>query len=309
MTAAQNTDHLVMVRPSDFYFNTQTAVNNAFQQNLGGNPQAVQAQALAEFDGFVDELRDAGVTVSVLQDDDSVYRTPDSIFPNNWFVSLPEGVLVLCPMFAKDRRTERLKFLGGLVEAIGAERLDVADYTRFEAEGKFLEGTGAMVLDRVHKKVYACLSERCDEDLLNRFCADFGYRAVPFHGYSMNDGKPEAIYHTNVMMSVAEQYAIVDLDAITDQEERERVVGELADDGKQIIDISPGETNDFAGNELQVRNANGDLLLVMTKPTFGAMSEEQKTGLEQYNRLLVGDVDTIENYGGGSVRCMIGEIY
>lgn len=309
MTAAQNTDRLVMVRPSDFYFNNQTAVNNAFQENLGGNPAAVQAQALAEFDGFVDELRDAGVTVNVLQDDDAVYNTPDSIFPNNWFVSLDGGVLVVCPMFAKDRRTERLKFLGGLVEAIGADKLQLVDYTRFEDQGKFLEGTGAMVLDRVHKKAYACLSPRCDEDVLNRFCSEFGYTAVAFHGYSMSDGKREAVYHTNVMMSVAEQYAIVDLDAITDDGERERVVGELADDGKQVIDISPGETNDFAGNELQVRSANGDLLLVMTKPTFGGLTEQQKGQLEQYNRLLVADVDTIENYGGGSVRCMIGEIY
>lgn len=309
MSLTQNTDRLVMVRPSDFYFNSQTAVNNAFQQDLGGNRQDIQSRALAEFDGFVSELRDAGVTVTVLQDDDAVYNTPDSIFPNNWFVSLEGGVLVLCPMFAEDRRTERLKFLGGLVEAIGLEQLQLVDYTRFEAEGRYLEGTGAMVLDRVNKKAYACLSERCDEGLLRMFCDDFGYTAVPFHGYSMNQGTPEAIYHTNVMMSVAGSYAIVDLDAITDPGERERVVGELTDDNKAIIDISPGETNDFAGNELQVQSTSGEQLLVMTKPTFSALSEDQRQELERYNRLVVADVDTIENYGGGSVRCMIGEIF
>ncbi len=305
---SQITNHILMVRPCDFYFNTQTAANDFFQQDLGGKPRQVQAQALAEFDGFVSLLREAGVNVTVLQDDDSVHRTPDSIFPNNWFVSLDDNSLVLCPMFAGDRRTERLKFLGGLVEALKKDELKIVDYTKYESDGRFLEGTGAMVLDRVNRKAFGCLSQRCDEGLLRQFCSDFDYTPVPFHGYQTYQGKRVPIYHTNVMMAITEKFAIVCLSAIDDPKERARVEAELTDSGKQIIDVTESEIDHFAGNEIEVQGSKGNYT-VMTESTYKVLTDDQKSTIDASSSILVGKVSTIEEYGGGSVRCMISELF
>lgn len=305
---SQITNHIMMVRPSNFFFNAQTAANDFFQKNMGGSPQQVEAQAQSEFDGFVATLRQAGVTVTVLQDDGSVYQTPDSIFPNNWFVSLDNDTLVLCPMFAEDRRTERLKFLGGLVAALGKDNLKIVDYTRYEKNGRFLEGTGAMVLDRVNRKAFACLSQRCDEGLFRQFCADFDYTPVPFHGYQTYQGKRVAIYHTNVMMAITEKLAIVCLSAIDDPTERDTVVKELTECGKEIVDVSEAEIDHFAGNEIEVMGSSGPYT-VMTESTFEVLTEEQKQTIAAHSSILVGKVSTIEQYGGGSVRCMISELF
>ncbi|MCH9816319.1 MAG: amidinotransferase, partial [Actinomycetia bacterium] len=236
-------------------------------------------------------------------------KTPDSIFPNNWFVSMEDGRLLLCPMFAEDRRHERTKFLGRLVAAIGRDHLEIVDYTKYEKENKFLEGTGAMVLDRVNKKAYACLSERCDEDLFRQFCKEFGFKPVPFHGYQTYKGKRVAIYHTNVMMALGEAFAVVCLSAIDDPQERQLVVDELKDSGKQILDASESEIDHFAGNEIEVMGADGQRYTVMTNSTHKVLTKEQKATIENSSKLLVGDVDTIEEYGGGSVRCMISELF
>jgi hypothetical protein len=305
----QITNKIAMVRPISFEFNTQTAANDFFQKNLGGKPDIVEANALIEFDAFVDKLRSKGVDVRVFQDDDAIWKTPDSIFPNNWFVSLEDGSLLLCPMFAEDRRNERTKFLGRLVEALGHDQVKIVDYTKYEKENRFLEGTGAMVLDRVNKKAYACLSERADEGLFRQFCTDFGFKAVPFHGYQTYEGKRAAIYHTNVMMAVAEKFAVVCLSAIDDPKERQMVVDELTESGKEIIDVSESEIDNFAGNEIEVLGADGKRYTVMTNSTHKILTEDQKKVIEKSSDLLIGDVDTIEEYGGGSVRCMISELF
>ena len=178
-----------------------------FQKNLGEKHDIVEAKALIEFDGFVAKLRSKGINVHVIQDDAAVYDTPDSIFPNNWFVSLDDNKRVLCPMFADDRRTERVKFLGALVEVMGRDHVKIYDYTKHEKDGRFLEGTGAMVLDRANNKAYCCLSKRADEGLFRQFCKEFGFKAVPFHGFQNYPGQRFAIYHTNVMMAIGEKYA------------------------------------------------------------------------------------------------------
>ena len=303
------TRDIVMVRPCSFYFNTQTAANDFFQKNLGETRDIVEAKALIEFDGFVAKLRSKGINVHVIQDDAAVYDTPDSIFPNNWFVSLGGDKLVLCPMFADDRRQERIKFLGALVEAMGREQLRIHDYTRHEKEGRFLEGTGAMVLDRTHKKAYCCLSERADEGLFRQFCKDFGFKAVPFHGLQSYRGQRVAIYHTNVMMAIGEKYAVVCLAAIDDPDERKMVVDELTESGKEILDVSEHEIDNFAGNEIEVLGDDDKRYTVMTHSTFNVLTDDQKAAIEKSSEILVGDVQTIEAYGGGSVRCMISEIF
>ena len=305
----QITNNIAMVRPISFSFNTETAANDFFQHNLGEKPDIIEAKALIEFDGFVAKLRSKGINVNVFQDDDSVWKTPDSIFPNNWFVSTEDGRLLLCPMFAEDRRHERTKFLGRLVASLGHDHLEIVDYTKYEKENKFLEGTGAMVLDRVNMKAYACLSERCDEGLFRKFCEEFGFKPVPFHGFQTYQGKRVAIYHTNVMMAMGEAFAVVCLSAIDDPQERQLVVDELTESGKQILDASESEIDNFAGNEIEVLGAEGHRYTVMTKSTHKVLTKEQKKTIENSSHLLVGDVDTIEEYGGGSVRCMISELF
>ncbi|NQU36430.1 MAG: amidinotransferase, partial [Actinobacteria bacterium] len=300
---------IAMVRPCSFFFNTETAANDFFQKNLGEKRDIVQAKALIEFDGFVDKLRSKGINVHVIQDDDSVYETPDSIFPNNWFVSLEGDKLVLCPMFADDRRLERIKFLGSLVEDMGREHLKIYDYTKHEKEGRYLEGTGAMVLDRANMKAYCCLSKRADEGLFRKFCEDFGFKAVPFHGYQTYREQRVPIYHTNVMMAIGEKYAVVALEAIDDPGERKMVVEELTESGKEILDVSEHEIDNFAGNEIEVLGDDDKHYTVMTHSTFNVLTDDQKAEIEKSTEIIVGDVHTIEAYGGGSVRCMISEIF
>lgn len=305
----QITNKIAMVRPISFRFNTQTAKNDFFQNKLKESPEDIQAKALLEFDGFVSLLRSKGIDVHVFDDDDSQFLTPDSIFPNNWFVSLEPNVLVLCPMFAKDRRHERTKFLGELVAALGQRELQIYDMTHYEHEHRFLEGTGAMVLDRVHKKAYACLSERADEGLFREFCSKFGFKAVPFHGYQTYEGKRVPIYHTNVMMAIGEKFAVVCLSAIDDPTERQAVIDELTESGKEIVDMSESEIDHFAGNEIEVEGKGKQRYTVMTKSTFDVLTDEQKAVIEKSSELIVGDVETIEDVGGGSVRCMISELF
>lgn len=305
----QITNTIAMVRPSAFYFNTETAANDFFQRNLGEKPDIVQAKALIEFDGFVDKLRSKGITVHVIQDDNSVFNTPDSIFPNNWFVSLEPNKLVLCPMFAQDRRYERIKFLGSLVDALSLDALELHDYTKYEADNRFLEGTGAMVLDRANMKAYCCLSERADEGLFAQFCSDFGFKAVPFHGFQTYREQRVPIYHTNVMMAMGEQFAVVCLSAIDDPGERKTVVDEITGSGKQILDVSEQEIDNFAGNEIELEGTGGKRYTVMTHSTFNVLTDDQKAEIEKSTEILVGDVQTIEAYGGGSVRCMISEVF
>ncbi len=305
----QITRDIAMVRPCSFFFNAETATNDFFQKNLGEKRDIVQAKALIEFDEFVAKLQSKGINVHVIQDDDAVYVTPDSIFPNNWFVSLDGDKLVLCPMFAEDRRLERIKFLGALVEDLGREHLTIHDYTKYEKEGRFLEGTGAMVLDRANNKAYCCLSQRADEGLFRQFCKDFGFKAVPFHGFQNYREQRVAIYHTNVMMAIGEKFAVVCLDAIDDPDERKMVVDELTESGKEILAVSEPEIDNFAGNEIEVLGDDDKHYTVMTHSTFNVLTDDQKAEIEKSSEILVGDVQTIESYGGGSVRCMISEIF
>ncbi len=296
------TSRLLMIRPVNFTFNEETAVNNAFQVNIAADD--TQLKALAEFDAFVQVLRDNGVDVLVVNDTPSPV-TPDSIFPNNWISFHADGSIVLYPMFAANRRAERKPSVISQLRGHFMVR-DVIDLSAWEDKGLFLEGTGSMVLDRDRHLAYACLSPRTDESVMDEFCNRLGYSAVLFHA---NDASGSPIYHTNVLMCVADHYVVICLESIAGREERDRISTTIRSSGKELIPISLAQLSQFAGNMLQVKNQEGQPLLVMSTRAFGSLSSEQLERLNAFNRIVHSSLATIETNGGGSARCMIAEVF
>lgn len=300
----QVTDRIVMVRPVQFKFNAETAVNNHYQHQDNKNLEEVQKKALDEFDNFVKQLRSKGVTVEII-DDTLDPSTPDSIFPNNWFSTHQNGKVVLYPMYAQNRRMELVKFKDRLLEIAKKEGTQVIDYSDRAEKNIFLEGTGSIVLDRINKKAYCSLSPRSDKNLFEEFCKDVGFKPVTFTSYQ--DGNK--IYHTNVMMGIGENKAVICLDCITDKAERENVVKELKDGNKEIVEISLDQVKHFLGNVLEVKGKDGKRYIVISKTAYDSMTEDQIKRVEKDTEIICADVSTIEYYGGGSVRCMLGEIF
>jgi len=291
-----------MIRPLHFVFNEETAVNNSFQvKDDTGN---LTEKAVREFDFFVSELRNQGVDVTVVEDSPAPH-TPDAIFPNNWISFHESGTYCLYPMFAPNRRKERK-----------AEVLDIVkkkfhfhkliDFTRYESENLFLEGTGSMVLDRENRLAYACISPRTNIEVLDDFCSKLNYRPVVFHS---TDESGLAVYHTNVMMCIADRYAVICLDSIPDPAEKKRVTDTIVSSGKEIIGISHAQMNHFAGNMLQLENDRKEKILVMSSAAWQALENDQRQKLSQYNRIVHASLQSIETNGGGSARCMIAEVH
>lgn len=297
-----------MVRPVQFRMNEQTAVNNFFQEDLELRNSVINRKAQEEFDAFVDKLREAGVSVIVV-DDRMETDTPDSIFPNNWVSFHRDGTVVVYPMYAENRRKERREDIFAILEEKGFEIRQVIDYTRAETEGYFLEGTGSIVMDRDHQKAYCALSDRADEALFIEFCEEFEVTPVIFTANQSVDGKRLPIYHTNVMMCLGEQFAVICLDSIDDKKERKNVLDHLRRDGKEVIDISEAQMHAFAGNMLQVLGRDDERLLVMSAAAHNSLNPEQISQLEKTSRILSSSLDTIETCGGGSARCMIAEVF
>lgn len=304
----QSTSHILMIRPVDFQLNKETAVNNFFQRELDLSPEDLNKSAQKEFDAFVKVLREADVNVYVY-DDVIENKTPDSIFPNNWVSFHENGNLALYPMFAESRRRERRMDVLSKLEEEGFVFKEVYDYTSAEEEKIFLEGTGSLILDRQNKKAYCALSSRANEELLIEFCEDFEYLPIPFFANQTLKGKRLPIYHTNVMMCVAEKLAIVCFEAIDDKKEQKLVTNSLKQDGKTIISITENQMNNFAGNMLQVDSNNGDSYLVMSTSAFNSLTDSQKETIESHLKILHSPLDTIETLGGGSARCMMAEIF
>lgn len=291
-----------MIRPVGFTFNEETAVNNSFQSK--GAAQNAQAAAYEEFNALADLLQRNGIQVTIV-DDTPEPHTPDSIFPNNWISFHEDGTIVLYPMFAQNRRKERKQHvIDAVIKQKKATR--IIDLTHFEGRDIFLEGTGSMVLDRDNRIAYACLSPRTHTEALEAFCRETGYRPVTFTAVDQA-GSP--IYHTNVMMCVAEGYAVVCLDSIKDAIERKKVETELNNTGHEIIAITMEQVNHFAGNMLQVHNAAGKKFLVMSGQAYNSLTPDQVTSIERHNRILHSPLTTIETNGGGSARCMMAEVY
>jgi len=299
----QSTSNILMIRPVKFGFNVQTAESNAFQ-TMDADQELVQQKALQEFDGFVKVLRDNGVNITVVNDTPEPH-TPDSIFPNNWVSFHDNGDILLYPMQAENRRLERREdIIRQLEEHFKANH--IIDLSSFEAKDQFLEGTGSMVLDRDNKIAYACLSPRTNAEVLKAFCEHTGYKAVTFNAIDQNR---QAIYHTNVLMAIGSSFAVICLDSIPDLQEKETVIQSLSSSGKDIINISFDQMNQFAGNMLEVKNTAGETLVVMSKTAYNSLTNAQKNKLEKYGELIYADINTIETNGGGSARCMMAEVH
>jgi hypothetical protein len=298
----QTTSHLLMIRPVNFSFNAETGVNNAFQVATTDN--GAHQKALAEFEGFVKIVRDNGVDVIVVNDTPDPY-TPDSIFPNNWVSFHEGGRICLYPMYAENRRLERKP---AVLREIG-DRFTInatLDFSNYEKEGLFLEGTGSMVLDRDHKIAYACLSPRTDKKVLADFSEKMGYTPEIFTAV---DDQDRPIYHTNVMMCVADRYVVVCLDSLPVPAERQHLLATILSSGKERIGISLDQMNHFAGNMLQVHNVKGEKLLIMSTQAYQSLTSAQIAQLSSFNRIIHSPLTTIETNGGGSARCMMAELH
>ncbi len=304
----QITNTIVMIRPVNFRMNEQTAVNNYFMDDLDVNNQVINKKAQQEFDTFVAVLKAKGVNVIVVEDTLEP-DTPDSIFPNNWTSFHKNGTVGIYPMFAENRRLERRGDILDILEEQGFVIDNVMDYTSAEEEGVFLEGTGVLILDRVHNKAYCALSDRADEDLFIEFCEDFEMFPVVFTANQTVDGKRMPIYHTNVMMALAEHFAIICLDTIDNKKERKMVMDHLRNDGKEIIPISEAQMHSFVGNMLQVLGANDKKYLVMSSAAYNSLNESQLAKIKSYCDIIHSPLDTIETCGGGSARCMMAEVF
>ena len=289
--------------------NEQTAVNNYYQKELSNMlPVAINKKAQQEFDVFVEKLKEIGVEVIVIEDTKRP-NTPDAIFPNNWISFHQNGDIAIYPMFAKNRRFERREDVFEILEEKGFVIENVTDYSEAEEEEIFLEGTGSMILDRENQKAYCALSPRADEELFIEFCEDFEFTPIIFKANQTVNGKREAIYHTNVMMCVAETFAVVCLNAIDDKKERKSVLKHLKSNGKEVINITEKQVNQFAGNMLQVRGKNDERFLVMSSSAYNSLTTEQLQKLEKHNSIIHSDLSTIETCGGGSARCMMAEVF
>ena len=293
---------ILMVRPYQFYFNQQTAANNFFQSNV--NIENANELAIAEFDAMVEKLRAHQIKVNVVQDTKDP-STPDSIFPNNWVSTHEGGTLCLYPMFAQNRRAERKSTVIDFLES-NYQIQNTLDLTDFEKEGIFLEGTGSMVLDHQNKLAYGCLSERLDKNAFYEWCDKMQFKAIAFKAV---DDKAQPIYHTNVMMCMGDQFVVICLESIPNEQEKQLVLESFKKSNKEVITISQDQLNHFAGNMLQVFDINEKPHLIMSEQAHTSLDPAQVKSLEKYNPILPISIPTIEALGGGSTRCMMAEIY
>lgn len=304
----QTTNTILMIRPINFRMNEQTAVNNYYQEELDLKNAEINRKAQEEFDAYVAKLKQFGINVIVVSDTDE-FDTPDSLFPNNWISFHEDGTVALYPMFAENRRLERREDILDTLEENGFLIENVVDYTSAEEELIFLEGTGSLLLDRVHKKAYCALSPRADEELFIEFCEDFEYTPVLFTANQTVDDKRMPIYHTNVMMCLAETFAVICLSSIDDKQERKNVLKHLKEDKKQIIDITEAQVNHFAGNMLQVKGAKDERFLVMSQAAYDCLTQSQIKQITKHCKIISSSLETIETCGGGSARCMMAEVF
>jgi len=304
----QYSSHLLMVRPSSFRKNEETAVNNYFQAEAGLDSKVVLRQAQSNFDAMVQQLRQARIKVTVFNEPEGS-DTPDALFPNNWISMHHDRRVALYPMFAENRRRERREEVLDLLEEQGFEIEEVIDYSSAEEEGLYLEGTGSMILDHENRMAYCALSERADEDLFIEFCEDFEYTPFTFSAFQTVAEKRLKIYHTNVMMCVADRYAVVCLECIDDESERKQLKKYLKESGKTLIPISEAQMHQFAGNMLQVGDQDQNPVLIMSDSAYKSLTAGQIKTLESFNPIVHPELGVIETCGGGSARCMIAEIF
>ncbi len=303
MNHPQCAGKIAMLRPAAFGFNHETAGNNFFQHRSAADEAGLQHSVLQQFDDMVSLLRNKGIDVMVMEDV-AIPPKPDAIFPNNWF-SCNNGVISIFPMYAANRRLEKRP---ELIEQLQKETsiFSVNDLSPYEEEEIFLEGTGSMVFDHQHKIAYACYSERTNENLFESYCKQLGYLPL---GFNAADEQGRPIYHTNVMMCVGEKFAVICLDALEDAVDRLKILHELSSTGHEIVDISFNQMNHFAGNMLEMQNNLGEHFLVMSAAARASLIADQISRLEKYASIISPDIALIENIAGGSVRCMMAELF
>jgi len=299
----QSTNSVLMIRPCRFYPNPETAADNAFQARLDRAVDSLSTVARNEFDAAVETLRAADVNVHVFEDTAEPEK-PDAVFPNNWISTHHDGRIALFPMYSALRRRERREDV--IRELRKHYRVsNVIDYSMFEEQGCCLEGTGSLVLDHLYKVAYASLSNRSNPKVVRRFANDFSYEPITFTSIG-SDGQP--IYHTNVMMCIGTAFALVGLEMIRNKAEREQVQARLEGSAKEIVELSPHQIANFAGNAIELHNRDGEKLLVLSKRAMQALTGDQRAKLSRYVRLVPLELPTIE-LGGGSARCMIATIH
>jgi hypothetical protein len=282
----------------------ETAGSNAFQNVLPEKEEVVKTNVLREFENAVTLLKSKDIDVTVVEDTLEPVK-PDAIFPNNWVSFHADGTVVLYPMYAPNRREERrLDVLEMLRKKFQIK--NVVDLSKYESEELFLEGTGSIVFDHQNKIAYACISPRTDEQLFIELCNYLHYKPEYFIAV---DKKGKQIYHTNVMMCVAEKFVVICLESITDERERKVIVQSFTETNHEVIDITFEQMNHFAGNMLELKNANGKSILVMSKSAHDSLTAKQKARIEKYAETLPLPIETIEKIGGGSARCMIAEVF
>lgn len=299
------TNIVLMIRPRHFNFNPETDRSNAFQHKADfSSEELLLSKVLHEFDAMVKGLREAGIEVLVIEDTEAPAKY-DAVFPNNWITCHKDGSIILYPMMSENRRMERREdIVQILMETYKFSKL--YDFSFFEKENKFLEGTGSMILDRKEKMVYAAVSPRTNLHVLDKFCVLKDYQSLFFHSYD-KDG--QLIYHTNVMMSLGEAYALICLESIKDYEERIHVKTVLEKSKKEIIKLTLNQVYNFSGNCLQLKNRFEERLIVFSKTAYDALLPDQKDKLLAHGNPLIFDISTIEFIGGGSVRCMMTELF
>ncbi len=301
----QYTSNLMMVRPASFQFNHETAVSNAFQKSLEGlTAEEIKQKAIEEFDAYVEKLRANKINVTVIQDTAEPAK-PDAIFPNNWISMHENGAIFLYPMNTKNRRLEiRLDILDELKTSFIIN--EVKDLSGSVNDNIFLEGTGSIIFDHLNKIAYACLSPRTDKNLFINYCTTIQYEPVCFYS---KDEQDNLVYHTNVMLTIGDTFAVICLESIKDKSEQNFVKEKLENTGHEIIDITFDQMNAFAGNMLQVKNTEGKTFLVMSETSLKSLTDKQIVQIENHTTILSVNIPTIETIGGGSARCMLAEIY
>lgn len=300
----QSTNNILLVRPANFGFNEETSSSNAFQNVVDSPAEKIKREAIAEFELFAKTLSEKGVNVIIIEDTATPVK-PDAIFPNNWVSFHADGTVILYPMYAPNRRLERrMDIIESLKEDFDVSK--IIDLSGYEKENRFLEGTGSIIFDRHNCIAYACLSPRTDKRLFEEVCLLLNYNPVSFHSHDRN-GKE--VYHTNVMMCISDEFAVICTESITNDQEREIVLQRLISTGHTIIEISFEQMNQFTGNMLSVKSNTGKELLVLSESAFESLTKDQRQTIERFATFVPQPINTIETIGGGSARCMMAEVF
>ncbi len=302
--ADQAPQSIMMIRPAAFGFNAQTAPSNAFQQSVIDRTETIQQRAFDEFNRMVDLLESNDIDVHVFDDSPEILK-PDAIFPNNWISFHPDGKVILYPMLAQNRRLERrVDVIQSLQKAFVVE--EIIDFTDAEKDNRFLEGTGSVVIDYVNKVAYASRSSRTDEILVVRLCERLGYKPVIFNAV---DKKGQPIYHTNVVMCIGSKFVIICLDSIHDDEDQEVLLSGFTETQHKVVSISYDQLSAFAGNMIEVKSRNGEPFVFLSERAFHSLLPGQIDAISRFAEMIPVPIDTVETYGGGSVRCMVAGIF